>query len=119
VQALSNLGYWWAASSPPSLELAYTAVIVEQFTGGLGTAAFLAFLMSICDRGFAASQYALLSAAYGLGRTAMQYASGGLAERFGYSTYFLLSFALAFPAFLLLPWVRRLKAAREVVEAGA
>ncbi|HEU4563208.1 MAG TPA: MFS transporter [Gemmatimonadaceae bacterium] len=112
VQALSNLGYYVAAVSAPSLALAYGVVVVEQFTGGLGTAAFLAFLMSICDRRYAASQYALLSAAFGLGRSLVTFISGDLASRLGYADYFLFTFALAFPAFLLLPWVRRLRTAR-------
>ena len=109
VQAASNLGYFAAATLERSLEVAYAVVIIEEFTGGMGTAAFLAFLMSVCNKRYAASQYALLSAAFGLGRTLIGYGSGGWAERMGYAPYFLLTFALAFPAFLLLPWVRRLK----------
>jgi PAT family beta-lactamase induction signal transducer AmpG len=112
VQALSNLGYYVAAASDASLPMAYAVVIVEQFTGGLGTAAFLAYLMSICDKRHAASQYALLTAAFGLGRTIVQFYSGELAQSLGYADYFLLTFALAFPAFLLLPWVRRLRTSR-------
>jgi PAT family beta-lactamase induction signal transducer AmpG len=111
IQAASNLGYYAAAVLPRSREVAYGAVIVEEFTGGMGTAAFLAFLMSLCEKRYAASQYALLSAAFGLGRTAIGYVSGGWAQQLGYGSYFLLSFAVAFPAFLLLPWVRRLKEA--------
>lgn len=118
IQAASNLGYWAAAELPTSLTIAYGAVIVEQFTGGMGTAAFLAFLMSICDVRYAAAQYALLSAAFGLGRTGIQFFSGGLAESMGYANWFLVSFALAFPAFLLLPWVKQLKEARGVGPAA-
>jgi PAT family beta-lactamase induction signal transducer AmpG len=109
IQAASNLGYYAAAVLPKSQGVAYGAVIIEEFTGGMGTAAFLAFLMSICNKRYAASQYALLSAGFGLGRTMVGYASGGFAERLGYAPYFLLTLALAFPAFLLLPWVRRIK----------
>lgn len=109
VQAASNLGYYAAAALPTSHTLAYGAVIIEEFTGGMGTAAFLAFLMSICDKKFAASQYALLSAGFGLGRTIVGFRSGDFAERLGYESYFLLTFALAFPAFLLLHWVRKIK----------
>ncbi|MDQ3697299.1 MAG: MFS transporter, partial [Gemmatimonadota bacterium] len=119
VQALSNLGYYIAAVSATSLPVAYAVVIIEQFTGGLGTAAFLAFMMSICDRRYAASQYALLSAAYGLGRTIVSFFSGDLAQRMGYADYFLVTFALAFPAFLLLPWVRRLRTSRLTAEEQA
>ena len=47
----------------------YAASMVESFTGGLGTAAFLAFLMHVCEREHAATQYALLSAFFGLTRS--------------------------------------------------
>lgn len=109
IQAASNLGYYAAAALPRSQVVAYGAVIIEEFTGGMGTAAFLAFLMSICSKRYAASQYALLSAGFGLGRTIVGFFSGDWAERLGYESYFLLTLALAFPAFLLLHWVRRIK----------
>ena len=53
VQALSNLAYYAAAAGGATKPLMYTAAVVEQFTQGLGTAAFLAFLMALCDRRFA------------------------------------------------------------------
>ncbi|MBA3559049.1 MAG: MFS transporter [Gemmatimonadaceae bacterium] len=119
VQALSNLGYYAASLMEPSLIVGYGAVIVEQFTAGLGTAAFLTFMMSICDKRYAAMQYALLSAAYGLGRTLVGYFSGDLAQNLGYSSYFLVTFALAFPAFALLPFVRKLKRNQVSAEESA
>ena len=63
-QAASNLMYATAAALPPSNLLMYSASIVESFCGGLGTAPFLAFMMSICDKTQAATQYALLSALF-------------------------------------------------------
>ena len=59
----------------------YTASVVESFCGGLGTAPFLAFLMYICDKNRAATQYALLSALFGLSRSVSGAFSGVLAER--------------------------------------
>ncbi len=106
-QALSNAGYWVAAAQGATMPVMFTAAVVEQFTSGLGTAAFLAFLMALCDRRFAATQYALLTAIYGLGRFLVMDQAGALAQSVGYETYFLITLALAFPAFLLLPWVRR------------
>jgi PAT family beta-lactamase induction signal transducer AmpG len=119
IQAASNLGYYAAAVLPRSYEVAYGAVIIEEFTGGMGTAAFLAFLMSLCQKRYAAAQYALLSAAFGLSRTGIGFVSGGLAENLGYASYFLVTFGLAFPAFLLLPWVRRIKEAAGRTERHA
>jgi PAT family beta-lactamase induction signal transducer AmpG len=105
-QAGSNLTYATAAALPPSTALMYTASAVESFCGGLGTAPYLAFLMSICDKKYAATQYALLSALFGLTRALSGAVSGFAAERFGYATYFTATFFLAFPAYALLPWIK-------------
>jgi PAT family beta-lactamase induction signal transducer AmpG len=107
VQALSNLTYWLAAKGGATVPLMYTAAIVEQFTGGLGTAAFLTFLMTMSSRRYAATQFALLTALYRVGGIGAQAVSGILAEGMGYRGYFLLTFGLSLPAFVLLPWVRR------------
>jgi len=105
-QAASNLGYAAVATLPPSTGLMYGASIVESFCGGLGTAPFLAFLMSICDKAHAATQYALLSALFGLTRVVAGTVSGWATEGIGYAAYFTLTFFLAWPALLLLPRVR-------------
>ena len=117
-QALSNLGYAIAASvipygvgsAPEALHRAvlYSASAAESFTGGLGTAAFLAFLMAIVDKRHSATEYALLSSVFALSRSVAGWASGFGAEAMGYGPYFLLTFFLAFPAYLLLPWARRM-----------
>ncbi len=107
VQAASNLVYAAAAALPPSTPLMYTASVVESLCGGLGTAPFLAFLMRVCDKTRAATQYALLSALFGLSRSVSGAASGVLAHSLGYTVYFTATFFLAWPAFLLLPWVRK------------
>jgi PAT family beta-lactamase induction signal transducer AmpG len=110
VQALSNLTYWAAAEAGAPTALMYGAAVVEQFTGGMGTAAFLTFLMTLSSRRYAATQFALLSALYRLAGIAASNLSGVLATRMGYASYFLLTFALALPAFALLPWVGRAEA---------
>jgi PAT family beta-lactamase induction signal transducer AmpG len=104
-QAGSNLAYV-AAANWPAASMMYSASVVESFCGGLGTAPFLAFLMSLCSPAHAATQYALLSALFGLTRVVAGAFSGVGAEQFGYATYFALTCVLALPAFGLLPWVR-------------
>jgi PAT family beta-lactamase induction signal transducer AmpG len=106
VQALSSLGYWAAAAAAPSKALILGAALFENFAAGLGTAAYLAFLMSVCEKRYAATQFALLSALLAITRAVAGKASGSLAERMGYEGYFLLTFLLAFPAYLLLPKIR-------------
>ncbi len=106
LQAFSNLGYAGAAAIGGGRPAIYAASMLESFTGGLGTAPFLAFLMHVCDREQAATQYALLSALFGLTRSVSAPLTGFGAARLGYAGYFALTFALAFPAYALLPWIR-------------
>ncbi len=106
LQALSNLGYAAVAHFDLARPGLYSASLCESFTGGLGTAAFLAFLMHICDKQRAATEYALLSAIFGLTRSVAGALSGWGAASLGYAPYFTMTFFLSFPAFLLLPRVR-------------
>jgi len=106
VQALSNLGYAVVAYGSLGRPAIYAASLCESFTGGLGTAAFLAFLMHICDKRRAATEYALLTAIFGLTRSLAGAVSGWGAVHFGYAAYFALTFILALPAFAFLPWVK-------------
>ena len=106
VQLLSSLGYASAAAASAGKTGITAAALFENFAAGLGTAAFLAFLMSACERRYAATQFALLSAVFALSRWAAGLLSGVLAERLGFGGYFLLTFLLGLPAYLLLPRLR-------------
>ena len=122
LQAVSNLGYVYAAHlggiGEVSTMVLYAASMAESFCGGLGTGAFLAFLMAVVDSRQAASEYALLSSLFALSRSLAGFASGFGAELMGYRDYFLLTFFLCFPAYLLLPFVRRALRATEPSESA-
>lgn len=105
-QNASNVGYALVATTAAGKWAIYAAAVVENLGYGAGTAAFLAFLMSICDRERAATEYALLTAAYGLTGTIMVAASGYIAQYGGYPLFFWLTVVLGIPALLLLPFVR-------------
>ncbi len=107
-QMLSNLGYVAVAALPLPRASMYLASALESFTQGLGTAAFLSFLMSQCEKEHAATQYALLSATFALSRDLVGAFSGLGVERLGYPLYFALTTALALPGLLLLLPLRRL-----------
>jgi PAT family beta-lactamase induction signal transducer AmpG len=62
--------------------------------------------MSVCEKRYAATQFAVLSALLALTRWIAGDFSGGLAERLGYANYFLLTFFLGLPAFALIPRLR-------------
>jgi PAT family beta-lactamase induction signal transducer AmpG len=106
-QLVSNFGYVAVAALALPRQSIYVASVVESFTQGLGTAAFLSFLMNLCDREHAATQFALLTATFSLGRDVAGAFSGIGVERLGYATYFTITALLAVPGLLLLPVVRR------------
>ena len=104
----SNLTYSAAAAWPEAGRVGvYAASIVESFCGGLATAAFLSYLMHICEKEHAAVQYALLTAIYALAGSLVAIPSGWLAEQLGYAGYFALTALFALPAFAFLPGARR------------
>jgi PAT family beta-lactamase induction signal transducer AmpG len=76
---------------------------IENFCAGLGTAAFLAFFMSLCNKQFSATQYALLSSLYAFSQNILISPAGMIAKQTGWSLFFLLSFFASFPGLLLLP----------------
>lgn len=120
-QALSNLGYALAAASVPHVDAGqtlawssqmavYSASAVESFTGGLGTGAFMAFLMAIVSKERATTEYAILSSIFAFSRSVSGWAGGLGVEHMGYAAFFFLTFWLSFPAYALLPAVRRMLA---------
>lgn len=118
-QAVSNLGYALAAWYVPHTEAGaqvganyqlavYAASGLESFTSGLGTGAFMAFLMGITSKERATTEYAILSSIFAFSRAVAGWAGGLGVEQMGYATFFFLTFWLSFPAYLLLPAVRRM-----------
>ena len=106
LQAVSNMGYAFVAWGDLGRFGLYGASVFESFSGGLGTAAFLAFLMNVCDKEHATVQYAFLSSVFSLTGRLVGGLSGLGAEKAGYGNYFALTFLISMPAFALLPWVK-------------
>ncbi|MGC4061238.1 MAG: MFS transporter [Aquabacterium sp.] len=124
-QAGSNLAYaiaaWYvpqgAGASPVALPYqltVYTASGLESFTQGLGTGAFMAFLMSITHKERATTEYAILSSIFAFSRSVAGWAGGLGVEHLGYQAFFFMTVLLCFPAYLLLPAVRRMLDKAEV-----
>lgn len=109
-QVISNIGYALVATFGAGRWGFYAASIAENLGYGLGNAAFLAFLMVICDKERAATEYALLSALFGLSRMVMGYYSGPMAQSLGYAPFFWITVFLGIPALLLLPRAKRVLA---------
>lgn len=83
-------------------------VLFEQFASGLSMAAFLSFLMSLCDKHYTASQFALLSAIASLGRIFLGPVAGIFVSYFGWGLFFFTCFLLALPGLYLLKKIRHI-----------
>ena len=110
LQAVSNLGFMALAYVGKSHALLISAVAFENFTGGMGTAAFVALLMALCDHRFTATQYALLSALASVGRVYVGPAAGYATDPrylgLDWVTFFFVTFIAALPGLALLYWNR-------------
>ena len=129
LQLVSNLGFWWLAVSGkgvlpgtvlPAFDWGFVklatptpvdggllmVVAFENLSGGMGTAAFVAFMMSLCNQRFTATQFALLSAFASVGRVWVGPLAGVLAQSIGWPSFFIISTVLAAPALLMLWWLR-------------
>ena len=130
LQMLSNLGFWWLAVNGrgvlpglviPAFDWGFVklaaatqvdgglllVIAAENISGGMGTAAFVAFLMSLCSRRFSATQFALLSAFASVGRVWVGPLAGVLVLSIGWPAFFIASTLAALPALAMLVWLRR------------
>ncbi|HLY45267.1 MAG TPA: MFS transporter [Stellaceae bacterium] len=107
LQALSNLMYAvqvWAGHAVLTLTLTIGA---ENLTGGMASAAFVAYLSLLCSREFTATQYALLSSLATVGLNVLAASGGALAEALGWIPFFVLSTLACLPSLAILWWIMR------------
>lgn len=142
LQMVSNLGFWWLAVNGrgvlpgliiPAFDWGFVKLVqaapvdgglllviaAENLSGGMGTAAFVAFLMSLCNQRFTATQFALLSAFASVGRVWVGPLAGVLAESIGWPVFFIVSTVVALPALVMLWWLRAAVRALEYDPATA
>jgi MFS transporter, PAT family, beta-lactamase induction signal transducer AmpG len=129
LQGVSNMSFWWLAVNGkgvlpgitiPAFDWGFVklaqatpvdggllmAVALENVTSGMGTAAFMAFLMSLCNHRFTATHYALLSAFASVGRVWVGPLAGVLAESIGWPSFFIIATLLCVPALVILVLMR-------------
>jgi len=104
-QGLSNLTYYGLSLSEKNHAFMVTAVITENFGLGLVTGAMTAYLMSMCNKRFTATQYALLSSLMAASRDILVAPAGKIVEAVGWPGFFLITVSMALPPLLLLPFI--------------
>ena len=108
LQAVTNLLFALLAWIGPSVPMLAVAIGADNFTGGLGSAAFVAYLSSLCSVAYTATQYALLTSFMALGRSFLSSGGGWLADQTDWVSFFTLTTLLAVPGLALLAWIARL-----------
>lgn len=112
LQMASNAAFALQAIAGHDVGLLVVTIGFENLAGGMGTAAFVAYLSSLCHVAYTATQYALLSSLMSFGRTLLAAPGGWLADHMDWVNFFLLTTAAALPGLVLLVWIRRQAASR-------
>lgn len=102
LQGVSGFMFFLLAKLGHHYPTMVAAIAAENFCSGMGNAAFTAFLMSICDPRFTATQYALLSSLMAITRVVGSAPTGYMARAWGWDVYFLVSIVAMVPGLMLL-----------------
>lgn len=102
LQGTAGLAFILIASIGYNVPLLTLVIFVENFMMGLGVAALQGFMMSVCNRQFTGTQFALLSSITAVSRVVLVSQAGVIVEKLGWIHYFVFSALLAIPSLLLL-----------------
>uniref|UniRef100_A0A7C4RT31 MFS transporter n=1 Tax=Desulfatirhabdium butyrativorans TaxID=340467 RepID=A0A7C4RT31_9BACT len=102
LQAISTAGFSLLAVLGPVTAMLAAVVVVENLTGGMGTAAYTAYMAQMTNKRFTATQYALLSSLMGVPRVIASAPTGYMAEASGWPWFFLWCTAAAVPGLIVL-----------------
>jgi PAT family beta-lactamase induction signal transducer AmpG len=116
LQAVSNLSFMVLALVGKSYPLMIFTIAFENLAGGMGTAAFVAFLMVLCNHNYTATQFALFSALASLGRVFVGPLSGVLVDEMGWAVFFFTTFLFALPGLILLWFMKEVVRGTETVK---
>ncbi|MEJ2575910.1 MAG: AmpG family muropeptide MFS transporter [Gammaproteobacteria bacterium] len=105
LQGASTAGFAGLAMLGPSLAGLAGVIAFENLSGGMGTAAYIAYMASLTNKRFTATQYALLSSLMGIPRVIAATPTGFMAEAMGWVGYFVFCALIALPGLLLLRWL--------------
>ena len=102
LQNVSTLMYAALALAGHDIGVLALSIAAENVTGGMGSAAFVAYLSRLCNVSFTATQYALLSSLSAVGRTVLAASGGWLADRVDWVPFFIIATIAGLPALLVL-----------------
>ncbi len=118
LQALSTAGFALLNEIGNQTWMLAVTVAFEDLSAGMGTAAFMALMASLSDKRFTATQYALLTSLMGVPRVFVAAPTGLMAEKMGWTPFFLFCAVIAIPGLLILHKVIHLTKTEIKVEDG-
>ncbi len=107
LQMVSNLSFMALALIGKSYPAMIIAVAFENLSSGMGSTAFVAFVMALCNKRFSATQFALLSSLAVLGRVVISPTSGYIVSYIGWANFFFFTTVAALPGLLLVLYLKR------------
>lgn len=110
LQGISNLVYVGQAYAGNNAQVLMVNIFIENISGGMGTAAFVAYLSSLCNKKYTATQYALLSSFMGAARDLFAATSGLVATAMTWQEFFGITTLMALPGLFILWYLIRAKA---------
>ena len=112
LQGLSNLVYVGQVYAGNNAQILMINIFIENVSGGMGTAAFVAYLSSLCNKKYTATQYALLSSFMGAARDLFSASSGFVAHILSWQNFFIATTIMALPGMIILYYLIKVKVIR-------
>ncbi len=109
IQMLSNLMFVYQSHVGHDTSMLMLTIICENIAGAIGDVVFIAYLSSMCNLQFAATQYALFSSIATIGRNIISGSSGIIVDHYSWATFFIISTVAALPGILMIFKVRTIK----------
>jgi MFS transporter, PAT family, beta-lactamase induction signal transducer AmpG len=106
LQTVSNLSFMVLAWTGKNYIMMIFAIAFENLSGGMGSTAFVALIMALCNKRYSATQFALLSSIAALGRVFISPSAGYVVEFTGWAVFFFLTTLTALPGLILLWYLR-------------
>lgn len=113
LQGLTNLAFVWQAYAGHNIYVLMVSISLDNISGGMGTAAFVAYLSSLCSVAYTATQYALLSSFMSLARDVFAATSGFVAAVVSWPVFFVLTALMVIPSLLILLYLVRKRSFKE------
>jgi PAT family beta-lactamase induction signal transducer AmpG len=105
--SVTNLLFAFMASTEPTIQLLAVVISADNLSGGLANAVFIAYLSSLTNRAYTATQYALFSSLMTLPGKFIGGFSGFIVEGYGYTSFFIYAALVGVPAILLVVYLWR------------